>query len=158
MLENYKIVLLFIILSVISFFLFLHLGLDQNSNLFSRGGSLIALFAVAAECRLSQVKAKKINEKVKGVGTLSGQVIQDLDAPPPFRLLRVISHLLVVVGTVIWGFGDLALDLISEEKTKTHVFIMKNESSHRPLDTLNFIKVSAFPCALRVPIPISYWQ
>ncbi len=95
-----------IVFSVLSLLVFLIMGILNNYEWFSRGGSIIVLFGVASEFGLIQIQSEKINERINGVGSLSGPVIRNLDIPPPYRVLRIISHICVVIGTLIWGFGD----------------------------------------------------
>lgn len=95
-----------IIFSFISCIIFLILGLSNTHEWFGRGGAIIVLFGVAAEFGLIQIQSEKINERISGVGGLSGPVVTDLDIPSPFSTLRMFSHICVVVGTLIWGFGD----------------------------------------------------
>jgi len=63
---------------------------------------------------LNQIQSSEINKKVKGVGGLSGQVIESFDIPKPFQYFRYFSHTTVILGTLIWGFGDFTLQKFLE--------------------------------------------
>lgn len=75
---------------------------------FSRSGSIMVLFAAIIEywnLKLQQT----INEKAtEGAGALRGGV--GLLSQPIYRQkLSRFTHFTVVLGTVIWGYGDLLL-------------------------------------------------
>ncbi len=95
-----------ILISIASFVVFYILGRSGNADLFERGGSIIVLFGAASEYGLSKIYSEKINQRVNGLGGLSGPVIKDLNVGSLFQFLRAIAHICVTVGTFIWGFGD----------------------------------------------------
>ena len=68
---------------------------------FSRFGSAIVLGAVMAEYELLQVQLSQLT------GTRDGSPGSQFQ--PPSRALSLFAHLSVVLGTFIWGFGDLFL-------------------------------------------------
>lgn len=79
----------------------------KDSMWFARGGSIVCLFAVAAEYGLLQVQQQALNDRVAGLGGWDGPVLKDLDVPPPYQRLKIAAHILGISGTFIWGFGDL---------------------------------------------------
>ncbi len=93
----------------VAFFASLATGILYKPEFFSRGASIVVLFGAAAEYGLLEVQNQKINERIRGLGGLSGPVLQDLNIPSPFAALRIGAHICVVIGTFIWGFGDLML-------------------------------------------------
>lgn len=92
-------------LAAIAFFI---LALHLNDSMwFARGGSVVCLLAIAAEYGLLQIQQEVLNNRVAGLGTLSGPKLKNLDVPPPYQRLKISAHIIGVNGTFIWGFGDL---------------------------------------------------
>jgi hypothetical protein len=106
---NYRYPFGCLIAGAIAFFIFLLLGIKVDSMWFARGGSIVVLLGAAAEYGLLQVQQEVLNNRVAGLGTWGGPMISNLDIPPPFPRLRIAAHVFVVVGTFVWGFGDILL-------------------------------------------------
>jgi hypothetical protein len=51
-----------------------------------------------------------VNERLDGIGTISGQTLRELEVAPIFRRLRIWAHVCVIIGTFVWGFGDCLLE------------------------------------------------
>ena len=92
--------------------IFLILGITDKHEWFGRGGAVVVMFAVAAEFGLSQIQTEKTNERINGLGGIGGPVVKDLNIPPPYESLRMVSHIFVAIGTIIWGFGDWFLSWV----------------------------------------------
>ena len=86
--------------------------LQQDDNVsiwFQRSGSLTVLFAVWAEYKLFKIR-KLTNPMSEG-----GETWQDLAHQGALKtkykkmlnVINFISVILVIIGTVIWGYGDL---------------------------------------------------
>ncbi|MUK48265.1 hypothetical protein [Aliivibrio fischeri] len=88
---------------------------------FARSGSIVVLFAVIVEFRLSSyiyedvLKAAQVSAKKKGLKVSDNPLVQaNIDArktvkpeaPRSRKLLSICAHILVITGTVIWGYGD----------------------------------------------------
>ncbi len=99
-------------LSVLCVITFLILGLNNSYEWFSRGGALVTLFGIAAEYSLIQIQTKYLSNRYHGVGALSGGKIDSFAVPTPYPLIQTLAHLMVVLGTLIWGFGDWCLHWI----------------------------------------------
>lgn len=98
-----------LVVAAIAFFISLIAGVKCDSMWFARGGSIVVLLGAAAEYGLLQLQQQVLNDRVAGLGSWGGPVISSLDIPPPFPRLRVAAHIFVVVGTFVWGFGDILL-------------------------------------------------
>lgn len=90
------IIILAIIIGVLSF---KYNGiLNDQSSLFSRTGSILVLLAAINEYRLQSLRYRQLGSTRKFL-------------PPKVflgqRILSIFTHLLVIIGTIIWGFGDL---------------------------------------------------
>lgn len=102
-----------VLFSAVSLIVFFILGLCRDPEWFGRGGSIIVLFAVAAEYGLLKLQSSEMEKRGKSQGTW--------DAPPltfkmeaPFSKLQISAHLLAVFGTLIWGFGDWFIKLLEQ--------------------------------------------
>lgn len=71
---------------------------------FSRSGSVIVLLCAIVEFRLSSLRQKSYEDPKfalkEGIMT-SGML------PPEKKWVSIFAHIQVVVGTIIWGYGDL---------------------------------------------------
>jgi hypothetical protein len=75
---------------------------------FSRSGSIMVLLAVMVEYHNFKVQ-QKINEKAtEGSGTIGGGVGK-IGQPKYRQLLSGFTHFTIVLGTLIWGYGDLLI-------------------------------------------------
>ena len=86
--------------------------LQQDDNVsiwFQRSGSLTVLFAVWAEYKLFKIR-KLTNPMSEGGETwqdLAHQGALKTKYGKMFNVINFISVILVILGTVIWGYGDL---------------------------------------------------
>lgn len=101
-----------LLLSALCVVAFLILGLSNSHEWFSRGGALVTLFGIAAEYSLIQIQTKYLSSNFRGVGALSGGKIDSFSVPTPYPLIQISAHLMVILGTLIWGFGDWCLNWI----------------------------------------------
>lgn len=114
------------ILLVAVFFAALSVHCDLQSmeatSWFGRSGSLIVLLSLIVEFRLSPFvyddvhEATKNNTRKSGVKISNNPIVEaNIQAwrtvkpkPPKARkALTVCSHIMVILGTIIWGYGDL---------------------------------------------------
>jgi|SRR5690625_1083407 len=85
------------------------MGITIEPQWFSRFGALVVLCGVVAEYRLVKIEMDNIYDVVE---KRSGRWNDDhwgLELPKPNKVLSWTAHLIVGVGTVIWGFGDFFL-------------------------------------------------
>ena len=77
----------------------------------SRFGSLIVLLAAMSEYSLLKNEKKDLYNSLAGQGTesaLTGDIgIPNLSPSMWHKKQEVMSHVTIVIGTFIWGFGDL---------------------------------------------------
>lgn len=93
----------------------------EDTTWFARSGSIVVLLAVIVEFRLSSyiyedvLKAAQDSAKKRGVKVSANSIVQaNIDArqtvkpeaPKSRKILSICAHILVVTGTVIWGYGD----------------------------------------------------
>lgn len=78
-------------------------GSESTQIWFQRSGALTVLFAVWMEYILS-----KSNEHINLSGVvISRQTQLSKEYKVPYRIIQYLGILLAIVGTVIWGYGDL---------------------------------------------------
>ena len=98
-----------ILISAASLVIFFILGLKFNPQWFGRGGSIIVLFAVAAEYGLVTLQSAEMEKQGKLQGSWDAPPLR-FEMPFPFSKLRTSAHILAIIGTLIWGFGDWFLE------------------------------------------------
>ena len=94
----------------ISFYLEIHYG----GNWFMRSGSLMVLFSVVAEFFLLDGRDEYLNQKLnenKVMNQKNG--LNNIHPSQIHKYLEMISHITVVIGTVIWGYSDLLYSFLS---------------------------------------------
>ena len=96
--------LIYILLSIFSLLLGLILGFVLEPMLFSRMGSVVVLFGLMSEYSLLKLELSALYQQLEN-DTKSEKL------SPSFwnQNKAYISHVLVVIGTLVWGFGDLVL-------------------------------------------------
>jgi hypothetical protein len=93
----------------------------EDTAWFARSGSIVVLLAVIVEFRLSSyiyedvLKAAQESARNKGLKVSDNSLVQaNIDAkktvkpevPKSRRILSYCAHILVITGTIIWGYGD----------------------------------------------------
>jgi hypothetical protein len=107
------------VFSFLSLCLFLVLGFSLDPDWFGRGGSIIVLFAVAAEYGLVTIQSAEMTNRGNQQGKWGAPILR-FEMPEPFSKLKIVAHILAVVGTLIWGFGDLFIESVLQKcLTKT---------------------------------------
>ncbi len=98
---------LLLILAWLSGLLGLLLGLVLEPLWFARFGSLVVLFSLMSEYTLLH---SELNRLYAGLSKVDSEDdIPDL-SPSKWHNKKVwLSHITIVVGTLIWGFGDLLI-------------------------------------------------
>ena len=124
--RKYKLEWLLLLLSVACAVISLYLDSKsiEDTTWFARSGSLVVLASAIVEFRLSKFfyddvfhSLKKTAKKQSGLSAVSdNKLIQKLiesnliekpAMPKSRKILRNFSHGLIIVGTIIWGYGDI---------------------------------------------------
>lgn len=84
------------------------LGVLCAPEWFGRFGSLIVLFAVMSEYSLLQFELSNLYRALHGQGAavFGNPGIPDLTPSKWHQRQAMLSHITIVIGTLIWGFGD----------------------------------------------------
>ncbi len=78
----------------------------NDPTLFSRSGSLITLLGIIIEYRRIML-IDKANESKDGTPVSLVQTRKLFNISPEDRTNRLIGNIIVIIGTIIWGYGDL---------------------------------------------------
>lgn len=76
-----------------------------SAEFFARSGSIMVLFSVIIEYRLLSAQNIHIDRKVK-TAVYSGKPT-NIKNTKEHKNMSIIAHIFVVLGTLIWGYGDL---------------------------------------------------
>ena len=98
---------LLLLLAWLAGLLGLVLGLVLEPSWFARFGSLVVLFSVMSEYSLLHGELNVLYQRLEKV--MAEDDMPDL-TPSKWHLKKVwVSHVTIIAGTVIWGFGDLLI-------------------------------------------------
>lgn len=94
----------------------LALGIYIDPKWFGNFAALVVMFGVASEYSLLQHELKALYSTLRGQGAaVAGNGgIPDLSPGKFHSRLALISHLVIVLGTLFWGFGEWFLGWILE--------------------------------------------
>lgn len=100
--------ILMLISSVVSIITGLFLGVLNDYKWFGNFGALVVLCGVASEYSLIQLEFKALYKSLKGQGAAvaGNKGVPDLTPKKPHSILANLSHIVIVIGTLIWGFGE----------------------------------------------------
>lgn len=91
--------------------------LGDQTGQFSRSGSVIVLLGVVNEYRLGTLRDRQLSyREPDSLRSLSFE-IRRLFTPSIFlgqRIARGIAHVQIIMGTLIWGYGDLVIRGLGE--------------------------------------------
>jgi hypothetical protein len=91
-----------------------YLSRKTGTDWFTRSGSMMALMGAAATFRLVAGLQRQLATGLKeGLAPVRREVELTLEPPRSYRLVSYFSYVTGIVGTAIWGYGDLLLHLIS---------------------------------------------
>jgi hypothetical protein len=76
----------------------------DNGLWFSRSGSVIVLLCVIVEYRLASLQQLGYGNAKKA---FSQGIVSSGMIPPHKKRIGWITHVQIVIGTLIWGYGDL---------------------------------------------------
>lgn len=107
--KSYIFILTITILVILSSFI-VSIELD-DSIFFARSGSIITLLGVIMEYRRIMFTDKN-NHYVSGNQISLSQTRKLFDVSCEDKKIRLISNIIVIIGTIIWGYGDLLIQYL----------------------------------------------
>jgi hypothetical protein len=91
-----------------------YLSRKTGSDWFSRSGSIMALVGAAVTFRLANFQQHALATALKeGLVSVPREIELTLKPPTSYTVLSYLGYLTGIVGTGIWGYGDLLVRLIS---------------------------------------------
>jgi hypothetical protein len=91
-----------------------YLSRKTGSDWFSRSGSVMALVGAAVTFRLVNFYQRGRGAALKeGLVSIPREIELGLEPPKSYQVLSYFGYVTGIVGTGIWGYGDLLLRLIS---------------------------------------------
>lgn len=85
----------------------LYLEAIWGQALFSRSGSLMVLFAIMAEYNLLKVRNGYHRDQLKTYAAKKQVNFDHIHPSINHQYQETAAHITVVVGTIIWGYGDI---------------------------------------------------
>ena len=90
-----------------------YLSMKTNADWFTRSGAVMGLSAAAVTFRLAHFYQRALATALKeGLVSVQRGIELRLEPPRPHVVLSYLGYLTGVVGTGIWGYGDLLVRLI----------------------------------------------
>ena len=90
-----------------------YLSQKTGTDWFSRSGSVMGLIGAAVTFRHVNFYQRALATALKeGLVSVSREIELGLDPPTPYRVLSYLGYLTGIIGTGIWGYGDLLLHLV----------------------------------------------
>jgi hypothetical protein len=91
-----------------------YLSRKTGTDWFSRSGSVMALVGAAVTFRLVNFYQHGLASALKeGLVSVAREIELGLEPPISYQVLSYFGYLTGIVGTGIWGYGDLLLRLVS---------------------------------------------
>jgi hypothetical protein len=91
-----------------------YLSRKTGSDWFSRSGSVMALVGAAVTFRLANFQQHALATALEeGLVSVPREIELTLKPPTSYTVLSYLGYLTGIVGTGIWGYGDLLVRLIS---------------------------------------------
>jgi len=85
-----------------------YLSAETGVDWFSRSGSLMALSGAVTSFRSVSMYHNKLAIALReGLVSVPREIELTLEPPRPFRFVLYFGYLTGIVGTAIWGYGDL---------------------------------------------------
>ena len=78
---------------------------DDEGFWFARSGAIMVLLAVIVEFRFNNIVVKKISSTIKKA--VLSKLALDTGIQKEQKNIAITAHIFVVLGTIIWGYGDL---------------------------------------------------
>jgi len=90
-----------------------YLSRKTGTDWFTRSGAVMALAGAAVTFRLSNFYQRALATALKeGLMSVSREIELGLEPPKSYVVLSYLGYLTGIVGTGIWGYGDLLVRLI----------------------------------------------
>jgi hypothetical protein len=90
-----------------------YLSMKTNADWFTRSGAVMGLSAAAVTFRLTHFYQRALATALKeGLVSVQRGIELRLEPPRPHVVLSYLGYLTGIVGTGIWGYGDLLVRLI----------------------------------------------
>jgi len=107
----YSAVSLFLLSVVLFSFFSYYLSEVTGEDWFSRSGAVMCLVSAAAVFRLGRVQQTEIARILHDRNETDREKLEDVLGSPSrlHQLLSIAAYIIGLVGTVIWGYGDLVL-------------------------------------------------
>jgi hypothetical protein len=87
-----------------------YLSRETGADWFSRSGSVMGLLGAVATFRLVRTYQRALVIALKeGLVSVSREIELSLEPPTSYQILSYFGYVTGVVGTGIWGYGDLLL-------------------------------------------------
>jgi hypothetical protein len=91
-----------------------YLSRKTGTDWFTRSGSVMALVGAAVTFRLVNFYQRGLATAVKeGLVSVAREIELGLEPPKSYQALSYFGYLTGIVGTGIWGYGDLLLRAVS---------------------------------------------
>ena len=91
-----------------------YLSMKTNGDWFTRSGAVMGLSAAAVTFRLANFYQRALATALKeGLVSVQRGIELRLEPPRPHVVLSYLGYLTGIVGTGIWGYGDLLVRLMS---------------------------------------------
>lgn len=103
MIKKYNIEI--VLTTAIVFCIYSFLTTNSDGLWFSRSGSIMVLLAVIAEFQVN--KARMSSAETSSHVEIGGSgVVLKRELSPRYKAFTIIAHIEIVLGSVIWGYGD----------------------------------------------------
>ena len=90
-----------------------YLSMKTNGDWFARSGAVMGLSAAADTFRLANFYQRALATALKeGLVSVPREIELRLQPPQSYAVLSYLGYLTGIVGTGIWGYGDLLLRLM----------------------------------------------
>ena len=99
--------IIFLIIAWLLVLLSLYLEIIWRGTLFSRSGSLMVLFAFIAEYYLLRTRDRYHSNQLKAYSRGDQVNFEEVHPSKSHQYLEKVSHITIIIGTVMWGYGDL---------------------------------------------------
>ena len=99
--------IIFLIIAWLLVLFSLYLEIIWRGSLFSRSGSLMVLFAFIAEYYLLRTRDRYHSNQLKAYSSGNQVNFEEVHPSKNHQYLEKASHITVIIGTIIWGYGDL---------------------------------------------------
>jgi hypothetical protein len=104
--KSFMLWLVFVICAVVvpTIAIFIKPDLQPMNTWFQRGGSILVMFSVLAEVQANSIEKFAIK---KGYPGLYCDIFLVNKYERNIKLIKYASHVLIFIGTAIWGYGDV---------------------------------------------------